>query len=145
MDQEALQVILDKHQLYLDSEEGGERANLSDANLSDANLSDANLWGANLWGANLRGANLWGANGNLLQMKSMFLETYQITYTADVLQIGCERHPISDWWDFSDEAIISMDGQEALEFWNKWKDQIKTIIELSRAEPTKVEQEEKAA
>ena len=73
MTQKELQEILDKHKKWLNDEDGGERANLSDAylrganligvnlrgaNLSDAYLSDANLIGANLRGANLRGANL---------------------------------------------------------------------------------------
>ena len=54
--------VLQRHAKWLQNEEGGEKADLSDANLSDANLSDANLWGANLSDANLRDANLWGAN-----------------------------------------------------------------------------------
>ena len=59
---EKLQEIIKSHGRWLRNEEGGERANLSDADLSGADLSDANLRGANLRGANLRGANLSGAN-----------------------------------------------------------------------------------
>ncbi|WP_213941219.1 pentapeptide repeat-containing protein [Pseudomonas sp. dw_612] len=59
---EQLAEILGKHRAWLDDEEGGERAGLSDANLRGANLSDANLSGANLSGAYLRDANLRGAN-----------------------------------------------------------------------------------
>ena len=64
---EKLQEIIKSHGRWLRNEEGGERANLSDADLSDANLSDANLSDANLSdadlsGANLRGADLRGAN-----------------------------------------------------------------------------------
>ena len=59
--------IVRKHGLWLRSEAGGERANLSDAYLSDADLrgadlSDADLSGANLRGTDLRGACLRGAN-----------------------------------------------------------------------------------
>ena len=54
--------VLQRHAKWLQNEEGGEKADLSDANLSDANLSDANLWGANLSDANLSDANLRGAN-----------------------------------------------------------------------------------
>ncbi|WP_302849181.1 pentapeptide repeat-containing protein [Pseudomonas corrugata] len=74
---EQLAEILGKHRSWLLDEDGGERADLSDAylsganlrgaylsgaNLSDAYLSGAYLSGANLRGANLRGAYLSGAN-----------------------------------------------------------------------------------
>ena len=77
MAKEGLNIILEKHQKWLNNEEGGERADLYGANLrcddlscADlrfANLSDtylryANLSCANLNGANLRGADLRGAN-----------------------------------------------------------------------------------
>ena len=74
MNKEELNKILKLHRKWLNDEEGGVKADLSDANLSDANLSGANLkWadlsgaylsGANLSGANLSGANLSGANIN---------------------------------------------------------------------------------
>jgi len=54
---EELQLILEKHQLWLDDKEDGERADLWGADLWSADLR-----GADLWGANLRSANLWGAN-----------------------------------------------------------------------------------
>ena len=62
MSPDALKQVLDKHAKWLRGEEGGERANLSDANLPDANLSGANLSDANLSDANLSGANLSRAN-----------------------------------------------------------------------------------
>ena len=62
MTQEELNVVLEKHRKWLNDEDGGERADLSDANLSDAYLRGANLSGANLSGAYLRGANLRDAN-----------------------------------------------------------------------------------
>ena len=48
-----LQEVLEKHQKWLNVEEGGERADLSDANLSDADLRCANLSNADLRCANL--------------------------------------------------------------------------------------------
>ncbi len=133
-----LQLILEKHQQYLDSEEGGERANLRYANLRYANLSFANLRYANLSFANLSFANLsviglWGCTGNMEEIKSIFLDTYQIEYTEDKLHIGCERHLISEWWDFTEEEIHSMDGQKAMDWWAKYKPLLKNIIELSPA------------
>ena len=62
MKQEELQKILKLHEKWLNGEDGGVKANLSDANLCYADLSDANLRGANLSGADLNDANLRGAN-----------------------------------------------------------------------------------
>lgn len=67
MEQEKLQEILEKHKKWLNNEEGGERANLSEADLYKADLykadlSEADLRGANLSEADLRGAVLHGAD-----------------------------------------------------------------------------------
>ena len=69
---EELATVIRLHQLYLDSDSTGVRANLRGSDLeganlrgavlADATLEDANLFGANLEGANLKGANLKGAN-----------------------------------------------------------------------------------
>ena len=45
--------ILRKHKMWIDDEEGGERADLRGADLSEADLSGADLSGADLSGANL--------------------------------------------------------------------------------------------
>ena len=58
MTQEELNVILEKHQKWLQGEPGGERADLQRANLQWVDLQEANLQWANLQGAKLRGANL---------------------------------------------------------------------------------------
>ena len=71
------------------------------------------------------------------QLKSIFIDQYQITYTSEVLQIGCERYKINDWFGFNDKKIIYMDGKRALRFWRKYKELIKMTIELSPANPTK--------
>ena len=62
-----LKEILKKHEMWLNGEEGGERANLKNANLSGVNLSgvdlsEADLNGVNLSNADLRYTNLRGAN-----------------------------------------------------------------------------------
>ena len=56
MNQNELNEILRKHKMWLNNENGGERADLSDADLSFANLIGADLIRANLIGANLSGA-----------------------------------------------------------------------------------------
>ena len=55
---EELKEILKKHEMWLNNEEGGERANLYNADLRCANLRDANLYNANLYNADLEYANL---------------------------------------------------------------------------------------
>jgi hypothetical protein len=59
---EQLKEILELHQKWLNDEDGGIRANLTDANLIDANLTDTNLAYVNLTRANLAGANLTDTN-----------------------------------------------------------------------------------
>jgi len=112
-------------------------ADLSDANLRGANLSGANLRSADLSDANLRGANLSGAHGANPHIKCIQIDTYAITYTSDVMQIGCERHTIAEWASFSDAQIRAMDGVKALARWQKYKDWIFQTIALCPAEPTK--------
>ena len=106
---------------------------LTDANLTGANLTGANLFGANLTGANLTGADLFDTIGNMEQVKSLQLETWMITYTDTMLQIGCQRHTIEEWFAFDDDTIADMDSG-ALEFWTKWKDTLKQIITMSPGE-----------
>lgn len=149
---------LELHRKWPASEEGGNRLvvpvdfNLSKANLSWSNLSEANLSGANLSGADLSGADLSKADlskanlsdvksmsdtiGNRNKIKGMQIERYTVTYDAVYLQIGCQRHIIERWREFSDAQIRAMDGEDALAWWAKWKPVIFQIIEMSPANPT---------
>jgi uncharacterized protein YjbI with pentapeptide repeats len=61
MDKKELDLILEKHKLWLEDNSKGERADLSWANLREAELNGADLSGANLRGAILSGAILRGA------------------------------------------------------------------------------------
>ena len=109
-------------------------ADLIDADLSGADLSGANLIDADLSGADLSGAILLGCAGNNKEIKSIFIfEEYQVTYTKEALQIGCQQHPISDWWEFDDRAILEMDGKKALKFWRENKNLIRSIVESKPA------------
>jgi hypothetical protein len=62
MDKKELDLILEKHKLWLEDNSKGERADLRKANLRGADLSWANLREAELNGADLHVANLSGAN-----------------------------------------------------------------------------------
>lgn len=57
-----IQKVLKKHEMWLNGEKGGERANFSNADLTSVKLMGVNLKGADLWNANLRGADLRYAN-----------------------------------------------------------------------------------
>ena len=112
-------------------------AELSDANLRGANLSGADLSGADLIGAYLIGANLSGAVGDKVFIKSIQIDTWAITYTATHLQIGCKNHPIDDWLAFDDATINEMDEGMSLEWWKKWKEWLRDLVEVrSPAKPT---------
>ncbi|QCQ62855.1 pentapeptide [Rheinheimera phage vB_RspM_Barba23A] len=106
-------------------------ANLRGANLRGANLSGANLRGADLSGADLSGANLRSTIGNQGQIITIQTDVWQIVYTSDVMQIGCQRHSINDWLVFSDDHISKMDSK-ALEFWKKWKPILVLILERNK-------------
>ena len=79
METNKLMEILNKHKMWLDDVEGGEKANLTTANLTTANLRYADLRGADLRGANLRGANLRGAD----------LTTAKYNETTSFLALQC--------------------------------------------------------
>ena len=117
-------------------------ANLRGADLEDAYLCDANLSGADLVGANIEGADLVGCAGNLTNVKSIVCERYSVNYTVDVMQVGCERHPISDWWEFDDKRILEMDDRDALNWWRRWKPILQQIIAMSPATATGYQGEE---
>lgn len=133
--------VLRLHAKWLSGEEGGVRADLRKANLRGANLCGANLSGADLSGADLRGADLSGANlreadfwsvrGNGLEVKSLQIGEYDVVYTTDMLQIGCQRKPIAEW--FSLESIPGYEHQGSQ--WLSFKPLIEQIIKQYPATP----------
>lgn len=154
MNKQELTAIIESHGKWLRGEADGVRAGLRGANLRgaylrgadlrDADLRDAdlcgadlrgsNLCGADLSGADLSGVSLWSCAGERNRIKSIFVsDVYPITYTSEILQIGCQKHKISEWWEFDDRRIAEMDGKAALSFWREWKDTIRMIIEKSPA------------
>ena len=120
-----------------------ERVNLSGANLRGANLrgaylggadlSGADLSGANLRGANLEGADLKGANLNGTGIIYIALPRWNVTIFESNIYIGCQKHTIEEWANFTDEEISAMDSN-ALTWWKKYKDIIFSIIEKSKNE-----------
>ena len=69
MTEQEIKTVLEKHKLWRDGKEGGERANLC-----RAYLRKADLWRANLIGADLRGAKIhsnYTIKGNLYQLTNV--------------------------------------------------------------------------
>ena len=110
-------------------------ANLSSANLSGASLAFTSLQGANLNGVNLSDTDMCATIGNKTHIKSMQLETYNITYTYSRLQINRKNYTHEEWKDFSDDTISTM-GCGMLEWWKKWKEVIFNIIRMSPCKST---------
>ena len=112
-----------------------EIASLRGADLQGAHLQDANFRGADLQDANLQGANLHLVNfnfcvGNMQEIFSLQLDTWLISFTKDILNIGCETHTIDTWFGFTDLEINEMDNSAVI-WWGKWKKTLKKIIKLS--------------
>lgn len=134
-----LKETLKLHEMWLNSIDGGVRANLRGADLSyadlrgadlrGANLSYANLIGANLRGANISDSNLIGSTGNNAEVKTLQLGRYITTITKTTIFIGCKTHTIEEWENFTDDEISKMDDG-ALEWWTKWKP---FIMEVARS------------
>jgi hypothetical protein len=168
MKPEQIKDVLKKHAKWLLGDAGGETANLQGAdlrgadlwgadlrganlqgaNLREANLREANLWGANLrganlWGASLWGADLWGANlrcfGNMREIRTMQIDTWEVGYTADTLQIGCQCHSIDKWRKWNTDAgrkwVEQMDSN-ALEWAVRNLGLVLQIIDANPATPT---------
>ena len=156
MDSDKIKKVLSEHREYINGN-GGTLANLRWADLSGAKLRGANLRVANLrWadlsgadlsgadlrgadlsvadlsGANLRGANLWSTIGNMKEIKTIATEGWEVTYTHDTMQIGCQRHTIGKWRKFNYKQIGAFDSK-ASAWWKKWKKFIFMAIELSPA------------
>lgn len=97
-------------------------------------FSGSDLRGANFKGVDLSSCGFYGTIGNRKQIKNIHVcGEYPIAYTKTQLQIGCENHSITDWWDFNDPQIKGL-GVGALDFWLANKDYIRMTIERYPAE-----------
>jgi len=109
-------------------------ADLQGSYLQDANLQDANLQGVYLLNANLQGADLLNADlrylvsGNNREIKTIQLGEWQIVITKTEMSIGCQHHPITEWFSFNDNVINEM-SDNALGWWNKNKQILKLITD----------------
>ena len=98
MNKSELTKKLKKHKKYLYGDPKGERLDLREADLSEA-------------------------IGNLKEIRSIHLEKYIITYTAQRFFVGCRSGTVGKWKDF--EATLS--GVE-LEEWKQHRAFIKQVF-----------------
>jgi hypothetical protein len=80
------------------------------------------------------------------EIRTMQIDTWQIGYTADTLQIGCQSHAIDKWRKWNTEAgrkwIEQMDSK-ALEWADKNLALVLQIIDANPATPTGHEKEDR--
>ena len=114
-------------------------ANLSNADLRCADLTEADLKYADLTEADLKYADLteadlteaYGDNNIVITMQT---PPYHTNLTKKFMQIGCRRYSYEEWWNFTDEEILNMDGKKALNFWRKYKEHLKLSYTLAFGE-----------
>ena len=115
------------------------RAYLAGADLARADLAGANLTRADLARANLADACLWGTSGNMVEVRSMQVDLWAVTWTTSfdgevIVQIGCQRHPLRLWEKSDPRWIAAMDGR-ATEWWAKWREPLLAIVKANPAVP----------
>jgi hypothetical protein len=72
--------------------------------------------------------------GNNIEVKSLQFGPYLVSYTKELLNIGCQSHKHSDCRTFSDSVILDMDGERALDWWNLNKHIIFELIDREQNE-----------
>jgi len=107
-------------------------ADLSGADLSGANLSGADLRNADFRSADLRNADLSGAIGNMREIKSAQFDQWAVTWSADVLAIGCQQHAIENWRNANPRWIAAMDSG-ATDWWSRYGALVLQLIDASPA------------
>ena len=55
--------------------------------------------------------------------------SYNITITPKHIKIGCQYHSKTAWFNFTENEIRKMDGENAVEWWKTWKPILKQICD----------------
>ena len=55
--------------------------------------------------------------------------SYNITITPKHIKIGCQYHSKTAWFNFTENEIMKMDGEKAVEWWKTWKPILKQICD----------------
>ena len=107
-------------------------ADLGCADLGCADLRCAYLQGADLQGADLRDANLQGAIGNMREIKSAHFDQWPVTWSADVLAIGCQQHAIEKWRNADPRWIAALTCEDS-DWWSRYGALVLQLIDASPA------------
>jgi uncharacterized protein YjbI with pentapeptide repeats len=106
---------------------------LQNADLQFANLQNANLQNADLRNANLQNANLQNAFDEIETFNKAPIVVQNLDYwcmiTENTIRLGCQRHTLEQWRNFTDAEIKDMDGSHAVLFWQKHKT---ILLELAK-------------
>ena len=57
------------------------------------------------------------------------VDSYNITITPKHIKIGCQYHSKTAWFNFTDDEIMKMDGEKAVNWWKTWKPILKQICD----------------
>ena len=57
------------------------------------------------------------------------IDSYNITITPKHIKIGCQYHSKTAWFNFTDDEIVKMDGEEAVNWWKTWKPILQAICD----------------
>ncbi|HBI6589253.1 TPA: pentapeptide repeat-containing protein [Listeria monocytogenes] len=118
MNQEELDIILENHGKWLRNE-GGEKADLSNADLKNTNLRFANLRLAYLRGANLRLAYLRGANLRFADLRGADLSNVNLSI-ADLNNANLSNADLSNV-NLSNANFRGVDLSDANLNWVNWQ------------------------
>ena len=103
-------------------------SNLSYSDLRGSNLRGSDLRGSDLSYSDLRSSDLRGVIGNGMEIKSLQIGTYMVSYHKDILNIGCQSYTLDKWINFTDEEIDVMDRGISLDWWKLNKDILVTLV-----------------
>ena len=78
------------------------------------------------------GANLRSAIGNMPEIKSAQFDQWAVTWSADVLAIGCQQHAIKKWRNADLRWIAAMDSG-ASDWWSRYGALVLQLIDASPA------------
>jgi hypothetical protein len=72
------------------------------------------------------------------EVKTLQFDTWLVTYTHDIMAIGCQSHSI-DLWRKADTRWIAAMDEKATEWWSKFGTIIIALIDASPATKPEIE------
>ncbi|HFK0530429.1 pentapeptide repeat-containing protein [Listeria monocytogenes] len=139
MNQEELDIILENHGKWLRNE-GGDRADLSNADLKNTNLRFANLRLAYLRGADLSNANLRGADLRFADLRGADLSNVNLSYAnlrfADLNNANLSNADLSNV-NLSNANFRGVDLSDAKLNWVNWQDAIGLTVVAVQVDTTR--------